>query len=299
MELKRFVPWRAKFALKIALSRIPARYHLWQRLHVFRHGAMDDPAYALNVFRQHVKQSGFDLHRGYAALELGPGDSLFSALIVAATGGSRCDLVDVGAFAEERPAAYRAMAELLRREGFRPPAIDDAASLSEILARCNAIYRTRGLASVRELDDDSVDFVWSHAVLEHVRRADFLPLMRELRRVLRPGGVCSFRVDLQDHLGGSLNNLRFSERTWESDLIARSGFYTNRIRFREMLSLFEAAGFEAQVVQTDCWHDVPLRRTKMRPEFARLDDDDLKVYGFSIVLRPAVNSGLRSATRDR
>jgi len=301
MNLKRSLPWHTRLAAKIVLSRIPARYRVWRTLKLFRHGAMDEPQYALNVFQLHVKQSGFAMQPGYVALELGPGDSLFSALIVAATGGSRCHLIDVGPFAEEKPIAYRAMAELLTREGFRPPAIDDAASLPEILERCHADYLTRGLESVRQLGDRSIDYIWSHAVLEHVRRADFLPLMHELRRVIRAGGVCTFRVDLQDHLGGSLNNLRFSERMWESTWIAQSGCYTNRIRFGEMLSLFEAAGFETTVAQTDRWPVVPLARSKMRPEFARLADDDLNVYGFDVVLRPtaAISAPLRPSSDRR
>ena len=32
----------------------------------------------------------------------------------------------------------------------------------------------------------------------------------------------------------SLNNLRFNEYIWNSDIIVKSGFYTNRIRFEEM-----------------------------------------------------------------
>jgi len=46
--------------------------------------------------------------------------------------------------------------------------------------------------------------------------------------------MCSHRVDLRDHFGSALNNLRFSDKKWELDWIANSGFYTNRIRLQEM-----------------------------------------------------------------
>ena len=41
--------------------------------------------------------------------------------------------------------------------------------------------------------------------------------------MIRPGGLCSHVVDLKDHLGGALNNLRFSQRVWESRTMAGSG----------------------------------------------------------------------------
>ena len=48
--------------------------------------------------------------------------------------------------------------------------------------------------------------------------------MRELRRVLRNDGVFSNRVDLRDHLGAALNNLRFPESLWERNAIAKRRF---------------------------------------------------------------------------
>lgn len=94
----------------------------------------------------------------------------------------------------------------------------------------------------------SIDFIWSQAVLEHIRKSEFLDTMLELHRILRPNGVCSHVVDLKDHLGGALNNLRFSEKLWESNFMASSGFYTNRIRYSEMLDIFHQAGFSVEVV---------------------------------------------------
>jgi hypothetical protein len=68
--------------------------------------------------------------------------------------------------------------------------------------------------------------------------------MTECRRVLSDTGVASHSVDLKDHLEGGLNNLRFSEKLWESDFFVNSGFYTNRIQFYEMLNHFKEPGSE-------------------------------------------------------
>ena len=50
--------------------------------------------------------------------------------------------------------------------------------------------------------------------------------------------------------------------------MSNSGFYTNRIRYSEMLDLFKQAGFEAEVAHTDRWATVPTPRRKMAPHFA-------------------------------
>ena len=139
-----------------------------------------------------------------------------------------------------RNLPYREVAALLRGHGLQPPDLTGAKTLAEILQRCGGVYLTAGLASLRELPSHSVDFAWSHAVLEHIRHRDFAATLRELRRVLVAHGCASHQVDLKDHLGGSLNNLRFASRWWEAEWLARSGFYTNRIQFTEMMRVFAA-----------------------------------------------------------
>lgn len=136
------------------------------------------------------------------------------------------------------------------------------------------------------IPDASVDFIWSQAVLEHIRRAEFPEFMAETRRVLKPEGVCSHRIDLKDHLGGSLHNLRFFEAVWESRFMSDSGFYTNRLRYGELLDIFRAAGFAVHVTDRREWNAPPIRRDKLAEPFRGLSEDDLSVSEFGVVLRP-------------
>ena len=64
MKLKKRLPWWVKIVSKLLLSRLPFRYQVWQLLGLFRHGKMDNTAYALKVFRHHVEHfsSLDDLH---------------------------------------------------------------------------------------------------------------------------------------------------------------------------------------------------------------------------------------------
>ena len=42
--------------------------------------------------------------------------------------------------------------------------------MPELLSRCHAEYLTSGVESLRALPAESVDFIWSRHVLEHVRK---------------------------------------------------------------------------------------------------------------------------------
>jgi SAM-dependent methyltransferase len=281
------VPWWGKIAAKVILARLPVDYSAWKRLHMFQLGAMEKPAYAYGVFKSHFDQvrSRRTLD-SFVGLELGPGDSLLSAMVAHAYGASAYHLVDVEAFAQADLKRYRAMAEFLTERGLPTFDAEDLTSVEAVLTACRATYGTSGLRTLRVIPDKSVDFAWSHSVLQHIKRAEFLETMRELRRVLRADGISSHWVDLQDCLGGALNNLRFRESVWESPFMAGSGFYTNRIRYSEMLALFKEAGFEPEVVHLKRWHRLPTSRTKLCYRFRDLPEDELCVQCFHAILRP-------------
>jgi SAM-dependent methyltransferase len=281
------MPWWLKIAAKVVLSRLPFGYGFWQQLSLFRHGAMDEPDYVLRNFREHYAAAGEPgAGEAFTALELGPGDSLASALVAKGLGGGECWLVDAGDFARKDIDVYRQIALALAERGVAVPDLDGIDDCDAMLARCQARYLCDGLAGLRRIPDASVDFIWSQAVLEHIRRRDFADTVAELRRVIRPSGVSSHRIDLRDHLSTGLNNLRFPSALWEREFLACSGFYTNRIGFAEMVDAFEAAGFEVAITKQDRWPALPLPRSKMAPEFRHRSEEDILVSGFNVVLRP-------------
>jgi SAM-dependent methyltransferase len=279
-----FIPWWAKITAKVVLSRLPIEYKLWKDIGLFSHGYMEQPNYAYGVFKKHFDRAKPKV--GFVSIEIGPGDSLFSAMISLAFGGSKSYLVDTKAFANKNILPYHAMAEYLKQKTLTVPNFDGLQSLKDILDSCHSEYMTFGLSSLKLIPDKSVDFIWSHAVLEHVRRSEFDETMKELRRIIRDDGVCSHGVDLRDHLGGHLNNLRFSERIWEADFMANSGFYTNRIQYSQMVDIFQKAGFHVELIETDRWNSLPTPRSKLSQEFTHLSDEELCISTFSVVLKP-------------
>ena len=93
-------------------------------------------------------------------------------------------------------------------------------------------------------------------------------------------------VDFKDHLGGALNNMRFSSSLWEKEWFASySGFYTNRIRLQEMIAICEEIGFMVDVVNLERWDSLPIERKHLADEFTNLKDEDLKVSGAHLVMR--------------
>jgi SAM-dependent methyltransferase len=278
------IPWWGKIAAKVVLGRLPFGYRVWQRLGLFRHGAMDDSAYALGVFDTHVRRGYLTGQlSGKTLLELGPGDSVATAVIAKAHGATAW-LVDTGAFVRQDLQPYQELAAALAARGLAPPNLERCGSIEQLLDRCGARYWTNGLEDLQTLPSGSVDLIFSHAVLEHVERDTFADTIRECRRLLKSGGRCSHQVDLRDHLGGALNNLRFSEALWESPLFARSGFYTNRIRYHEMLDLFRRARFDVVATETTRWDELPTPRQKLAAMFQGLPDDDLCVSSFHVLL---------------
>lgn len=280
--------WWIKLTLKLILARLPVGYGFWRRLGLFRHGEMNVPERAIDTFHAyHERACRFvTLPDTFKCLELGPGDSVLSGLVARAYGAERAWLVDAGQFADTDVGACRRVLDLLRARGRAVPDLGDAADLNAVLDRAGVDYLTNGTESLAEIPDGTIDFFWSQVVLEHVPRAEFRRFIEELRRVVTADGIGVHSVDFRDHLGGGLNNLRFSEAVWEGELFKSSGFYTNRIRPSEMLAVFEEAGFSVALLDETRWPEMPLARASLAPAFRTFSDDDLMIAEMEIVLRP-------------
>lgn len=279
------MPWWMKIAAKLVLSRIPLENQTFAKLGMFRHGAMQESSYALEVFKTHFERSEFPgKYGGYTCLELGVGDSVASALIAGSFGADKTYLLDSGRYAIEDVSVYKNIVQSWQQAQVEIQDLDNVASFDELLRRVKCEYLTDGLSSLRTIPDNSVDFLWSQAVLEHIRIGEFDETLAELFRITTPGAALSHRVDYKDHLGGALDNHRLPSRVWEADWMAGSGFYTNRISQPDMIRRFEKAGFTVEVLITNTWDVVPTPRPKMASEFSQMPDEELLVSGSDFLL---------------
>ena len=278
--------WFIKIFAKIIIRKLPISYTFWKFLGLFRHGKMDSCNYAIKIFNLHFNRA-FTKKKPIQIkiLELGPGDSIASAIIAYAHGVSRIYLVDVGKFATKNLDFYKKLANKLKSDGLPTPDLTNISSIEEILKLTNSVYLTNGLSSLKLIKSLSLDFVWSHSVLEHIPKNEFLDIQKEINRVLKKSGRASHNIDFQDHLDHGLNNLRFSENIWESRIFVNSGFYTNRIPAVKMISIFKKVGFDIEHQSFGKWPKLPISRSNIHKDFNIYSNSDLKIRTAYVLLK--------------
>jgi SAM-dependent methyltransferase len=181
------------------------------------------------------------------------------------------------------PSAFRAAAALARAEGIAGLVIEHGTDRAAVLAQCDARLLIGGPEALARIPDGSIDLVVSTAVLEHVRRDLLAPLLAELRRVSAPDAVGLHAIDFQDHLGGGLQHLRFSDAFWASPLVDRAGVYVNRLGLSAMVVRFERAGFAVEVPEAVVWETRPPGPVRPHPEAMRPAADDLVARALLLV----------------
>jgi hypothetical protein len=286
--------WKFKLALKLCSGKLPALKRAFKRLGYFRHGKMASGEYAAGVFARHFEEylrprdetaaRPEPVKKGGTCLEIGPGESLLTVMLARAAGFERVILVDDGRQIDEDVEVYREFSRRLRAEGHDVPAIGPGWGIADILKAYGGEYLTGGLGSLASLPDGSVDFSFSHAVFEHLPREQVPEWLRELRRVSGASARSSHLVDLRDHLGGSIQHLRFTDSFWESAAVRRSGVYTNRLRYSQWMQSFQEAGWRARLVERQAYPVLPLDRDRLAPAFHSMDDSDLIIHGFQVTL---------------
>jgi SAM-dependent methyltransferase len=285
MDVRKLCPWQIKYFIKKNTSGNKILKYIGKKLGIFKHGDGESPEYVFGVFNKHYKRVCKIMPKEkFDGLEIGPGGYFSSSIISHFYGCKKTLMVDVEKVNPKAITTYPMLMKFLEGKGFNVSELKNLNDVSQILKAVNGEYLERGMHSLSEIPSSSVDFIWSNACLEHVYLEEFYDLVCETRRVLRKGGVCSHTIDLQDHLDNSLNNLRFAPEDWETVEIKKSGFYTNRIRFKEMLQIFDKAGFNVDLVHITRWEKLPIKTQKINPYFLRNKEEDLNVSGFDVLL---------------
>ena len=255
--------WLAKAALQRTLGAVPQGERLnyvFQR-HVLHSFPVGDAAYRQKFTRaaNHLaayEELGPDLPAAEATFfEFGAGWDLAIPISYALLGVGRQIVIDIRPSArielvnETIAALGRLRPELEQATG---RAVRDAGgsitSIAELETRFGIHYLAPCDARGTGLAPGIVDFVTSTDTCEHIPAADLASIFRECRRLLRPGGAISCRIDLQDHYSyfdrsvSRYNFLRFSDRKWS---LANSPLhYQNRLRAPDYLRLVRDAGLD-------------------------------------------------------
>ncbi len=141
-------------------------------------------------------------------------------------------------------------------------------------------------------ESDSVDFILTNAVFEHIPSAIIPDVLKECKRVMRTGAVMSNAIDYRDHFSFSddsiscYNYLQYSESEWEK--LNPSIMYQNRLRHSDYVRYFESAGFrivdiEPQLPGADELNR--LREQQINEKFSGYSLEDLSVKTALIVVQ--------------
>src|SRR5579885_860225 len=242
--------WLAKAALQRALGFLPQQgeplNYLLQR-RVLRTLPAGEATLRQKFTRAATHLAAYEAHGpGTPAadatfFEFGAGWDLAIPLAYALLGVGRQVVIDIRPSArlelvEATLATYERLRPQLEQAAGRPLRDPPAAvsSFADLERQLGVRYAAPCDARATGLPAASVDFVSSTDTCEHIPPADLARIFAECRRLLRPGGAFSCRIDLQDHYAyfdpglSRYHFLRFSDRAWA--LVNSPLHFQNRLR---------------------------------------------------------------------
>ena len=274
--------WILKAAVQKAISFLPYKedINFFFQQHVTRGVALDEIhfGYKLAAARDHIRY-----YRKYCTvpaaeatvLELGTGWYPIVPTLLYLAGFDRIVTIDIRDWTskERQLTAIRRILDYhdtgrLQEyvETVDPQRLADLRAVAEqpddhTVATLHAAIRTEArIMDATQLDaaDRTFDFICSNNTFEHIYAPILRDILREFKRVLKPGGVMSHFIDLSDHFahldpGITIYNfLRFTERQWAT--IDNTIQPQNRLRWRDYVAMYQELGIpirEEEIVGGD------------------------------------------------
>ena len=160
----------------------------------------------------------------------------------------------------------------------------------ELIKNVNDLQRETGIEYNANIDAcktgfeaSSFDYIHSTDTLEHIPKADILPILQECYRLLKASGIISCIIDLQDHYQYTDKNIspfnfyQYCEEEWEAKY-NNNLHYQNRLLANEYYSLFVSAGFapiQMEVKKADSTIIEGLKTMSLDGHFKNKPFDDL------------------------
>jgi SAM-dependent methyltransferase len=218
-------------------------------------GPRGDRARAEEIYTFYTSEPSLAVE-GKSILELGPGQTSEVLQLALLDGAEACSAVDILRYLSDEETVKRG--------------ID------------YQIYDGKRLPHNAE----KFDGVWATAVFQHLRHPRLI--LKEIHRVLVPGGTLACRVDLRDpyHLQDEslwVDCLKHSRLEWNAMKWNRAS-YVNRLRISEWARLFQEEGFKEvrMITRTSA---VLARRYYEESHLQRYSERDIRIFGFDALYR--------------
>jgi SAM-dependent methyltransferase len=253
-----------------------------------RQKLLEDLDYPFKVTGNMIQRCGDKMSlKDKIILEIGPGNFLINGLIYLSHGARKVYLIDKykHLFWDQHDIAFH---KLIIDKITRSNMPYSREALKAVVFEENAVKFDREKIIFKQedvkhlsLESDSIDIIFSNAVLEHVPRLK--EAVDEMSRVLKPGGIGVHEIDLRDHFSSDnpLKLLSYPDWLWIMMTSNRPGF-TNRLRFTDYIDLFNKAYFtiEKQYIQLE--YEGDLSEIKINKKFQKYTPDNLKILTFWI-----------------
>lgn len=295
--------WKVKARAHSILDRIPlgAEMYFWLQKNVTKTLPGTSAKYQERLEDSHLHLKNLSRFRRGAgpdllSYEVGAGWDLLNQFVFYSGGVDRQVVVDIKPLVR-RELLNRAIAEVNRYVSSRlvkcrlcnvqigPDVTGDLKKFYGIEYRAPLDPRATGHPPA------SFDFITSTNTFEHIPKGDVGRILRECKRLLKPGGLASVSINYQDHFSYTdrsisiYNFLQFSRSEWKK--YSPKGHYQNRLRHSDYVELAEQAGFrillaEPQLPQEK--HLKALSALRLDPEFSGRSPEDLGIQYATLVM---------------
>ena len=240
MKSKNLPKFYLFFLFKILVYSIPLRYSFRKKF-FGRNGLMDDLNYCKNIFKKHV----LNIKRNEEIkniLEIGPGDSCFTALLALRNNFDSITLID------KNSDQLLSTLQNLKDIGIKIKKLNsyenlDIFSFYEGKKSVNVYILKEDFKKIPSIKLPSNDIIFSNAVLQHLDKKQLMNLLEFCKRVSNKRTIHSHQIRFTDHLTGSnqfFDHYKVPKFIWESKLLKKYPFWTNRLDLNKFIKIFKS-----------------------------------------------------------
>ena len=274
---------------KNLLATIPLLSSMKEKLSVRRDKTLSDVSRPFQICQHLLRGSRIDL-KDKIILEIGPGNFLATGLLYLALGAKKVYLLDrfKHIFWDMKAIAFHKalLDEIAKRNYPYQEAVNESVTITKNSIELNPDLIEYRLGDAAELpfENESIDFIFSNAVMEHIHNPE--DVVKEFYRVTKAGGLNSHEIDLRDHFVKStpLRLLKYSDTLWNLMAWNRPG-YTNRLRFSDWIMLFKRY-FKIELIKQILVLDDKkmLNNPVLNKRFKKYSKEELRILAFWVLI---------------